>query len=115
MAEIGERVPRITVEQLKKRMNAMKIGEVIGLACGVGWDGDPYDWFAVKRIDLSDVDADSYWVIQYFGGSDTASIVTDYNAGFFDEDLRKILKDKELLQEDGTVLIDTNDLVVKEG
>lgn len=108
-------VKSITLYQLENRMKAMKTGEVIGLAQET-WQvtDEPEDgmgWFGIKLIDLSGVDNTSMvWVVQWFGGGDfrTPSILYDNGYDFID-DLVSILKEKELLQPDGTVLIDEND------
>lgn len=109
------KVKSITLYQLENRMKAMKTGEVIGLAQET-WQvtDEPEDgmgWFGIKLIDLSGVDEVSMvWVVQWFGGSDSPSILSDYdNSYYFIDDLVSILKEKELLQPDGTVLIDEND------
>lgn len=111
-AEQNTKVMSITFEQLMRRMREMEIGDVIGLATWMDENTrEGEGWFAVMRIDLSRVDQDSaVWVIEWFGGSGNPSIVTDYdNCEYLEDDLRKALKDKELLQPDGTVLIDEND------
>ena len=106
------KVKSITLNQWENRMKAMKTGEVIGLANWMDEDTNEGEgWFGIKLIDLSGVDEVSMvWVVQWFGGSDSPSILSDYdNSYYFEEDLVSILKDKELLQPDGTVLIDEND------
>lgn len=105
------RVTPITIAELIGRMERMKIGDVIGLACGVDEDGDPYDWHGILKIDMSKLDETAnVWVMQYFGGSDTPRIFSDYNVGMFlAADLLKGLEECDLLN-DGMVLIDVNDL-----
>ena len=105
------KVERITVDQLIERMKKMECGDVIGLACGLDNDYEPYDWFGILKIDMSKLDESSNtWVMQYFGGSNTPRIFSDYDDGMFlAADLRKGLEECDLLH-NGMVLIDVDDL-----
>ena len=106
-------VTKISLETLMHMMQDMKVNDVIGLAASV-WEEDGEtegeEWFAIQKIDLSKTDSIwQYWVIQYFGGYDSPRIISDYNEGeYLEDDLRKALKETELLKEDG-VWIDRND------
>lgn len=101
----------ITVERLMNLMRKLEVGEVIGLAADEMDDGTAESWFGLMRIDLSRLDEESkVWVLQYFGGNDSPAILTDYDdEKFLREDLCLALTHRHLLQQDGKVLIDTND------
>lgn len=105
------KVVKITIEELMKRMDKMEIGEVIGLA---NYEDESCDegggWFGIKKIDLQPVQDWQVWVIDWFGGSGNVTAMTDYDDGaYLESDLRQALKDRELIQEDGMVLIQADE------
>lgn len=108
---MSETVRKLTIEELITRMERMENGDVIGLATTVWEDGSAEEWFGIMKIDLSRLDEESnVWVLQYFGGSPSPHIFNDYNNGqYLAADLKAALEDCDLLQEDGTVLLDIND------
>lgn len=108
------KVVRISIEDLIKRMEDMKNGDIIDLATDAFGEGDSFEgegWFGIMKIDLSRLDDENnVWVLSWYGGSDYPRVFCDYDNGYYlSEDLVLALKDCELLQDNYTVYIDEDD------
>ena len=98
-------VKSITIKQLIDRMKEMEPEDVIGIAGEMDENGEGSMWYGIVKIDLSMIyDGSNVWVLQIYGGFGTPGIISDWDD--FDYDMRKLLDDFDLLQEDGRVLID---------